>query len=121
MQARFDTAARLVTADIQSTTALGTIVTVRLDDPNLNQYRYGPEDGDLAHGFGPIEAATEAEAALVLAELAQDDVIEELWEPWPPCPGHGHPAQPVVRSRLAVWVCPTSGAELAQIGHLPRA
>jgi hypothetical protein len=121
MQARFDKAARLVTADIESTTVLGTIVTVRLDDRNLNQYRYGHEDGGLAHGLGPIEADTEQEATVVIAELAQDDVIQALWEPWPPCPGHGHPAQPVARSRLAVWVCPTSGAQLAQIGHLPRA
>jgi len=117
-QIRFDEAARLVTADIRRTTELRMIVTVNLDDPDLNQYRYGPEDGRLAHGFGPIEANTEAEAAVVLADLAQDDIIEALWEEWPKCPGHSHPAKPAVRSGQAVWICPVTDAQLAEIGYL---
>jgi len=122
MQARLAKAARLVTADINTTTSLRRIVTVGRDvyDPDVYQYRYGPEDGRVGHSLGPIAATTVSEAAVKLADNAQDDVIEALWEPWPKCPGHGHPAKPIVRSRQAVWVCRMSGDQIAEIGHLPH-
>ena len=71
------------------------------------------------HTFGPLVATSAPEAVVFLADLVQDDVIERCWQPWPECPGHGHPARPRVRGNRPEWVCPRTGALLAEIGHLP--
>jgi hypothetical protein len=106
-------AARRISADVSTTTTLRTALTIRFDDQReMFLYTFG------GHTYGPLVATSEAEAVVFLAELVQDDVIERLWQPWPACPGHGHPAQPVLRSERPVWVCPATGTPLSEIGHL---
>ena len=55
---------------------------------------------------------------MAIADLVQDDVIENSRQPWPPCPGHGHPAQAELRSGRPVRVGPGTGAPLSEIGRL---
>jgi hypothetical protein len=56
----------------------------------------------------------------------QDWAVEELCAEglptnWPQCPEHPrhHPLAAVVRAGRAVWACPKSGDEIAEIGSLP--
>jgi hypothetical protein len=109
----FATAIRLLSADVRATTNLRPVIMVRFDDEkHMLLYSF---DG---HQFGPLRASTAAEAVMAIADLVQDDMIDNLWPPWPPCPGHGHPAQAELRSGQPVWVCPGTGTLLSEIGHL---
>ena len=61
----------------------------------------------------------EEAATVTLADLIQDDALEELWgAAWPMCAGHSHPAQPALQDGRATWVCPRSQRPLAEIGTL---
>ena len=60
---------------------------VRTD--GLGTYRLGPLDN------GDPDAVAFSLASF--AERVQDDVIDELWGAWPPCPRHDHPLQATKR------------------------
>jgi hypothetical protein len=66
---------------------------------------------------------TRGDAAEVIVDLAdqlQEQFFSETGSAWgearPPCPGHGHPAEPRVENAVAWWVCPSSGRALQRIG-----
>jgi hypothetical protein len=76
---------------------------------------------DIAGTSGPCD--TDRSDAELLAELAgsvQEAIIDELQRAWPVCPGHPHPAEPVVVSGAAVWACTLRSrpAVIARIGEL---
>ncbi|MFG2138942.1 hypothetical protein [Streptomyces sp. NPDC048650] len=52
----------------------------------------------------------ESEALARLADGLQDSVLENTGgAPFPPCPGHGHPAVADVVKGIPSWVCPHGG------------
>jgi hypothetical protein len=109
----FNEAARLISTDVYATSSLRLPLTIHFDDDrDMLLYTFA------GHTYGPLEATSLVEAVVFLADLVQDDVIEKSWQPWPECPGHGHPAQPLVRHDRPEWVCPHTGAPLSEIGHL---
>jgi hypothetical protein len=115
-QAAFTEAARLVSADVYTTTTLRAPFTIHFDD-DVEMFLYTFS----GHTFGPLVATSEPAPVVFLADLVQVDVIERFWQPWPECPGHGHPARPVLRLGQPAWVCPQTDDLLAEIGRLtPR-
>jgi hypothetical protein len=61
-----------------------------------------------------------------VADQVQEWTVEELSArgrpaTWPECPVHpnAHPLSALVRDRRAVWVCPTSGVLVGEVGGLP--
>jgi hypothetical protein len=73
---------------------------------------------EVGGGSGPCVAGPEFETLAELASRAQDYVIDELQQAWPPCPGHTHPAIPVAEAEFAVWACPKTRRQIAPIGAL---
>jgi hypothetical protein len=67
---------------------------------------------------------SDAEQVAMLADQAQDWVVEELARAgstnWPPCPDHpdNHPLTAGVHHGTASWSCPTSGRVVSEIGRL---
>jgi len=83
--------------------------TVSFEEPNGHQF-----------GFGVADDGTEAELLLSLAEGLQEDLPESegAWgRACPPCPGHAHPARPIVRQDVAWWTCPRDHRRIARIGQ----
>lgn len=118
VQATYDLALRRVMADVTGTTELRPDVVVDFTDPSDLQYWYKSEHGG-SHGASLGRDEDEESATVRLADLVQDDVLDELWGPaWPICPGHSHPAQPALDDDQATWVCPRSQHPLARIGTL---
>lgn len=117
-QATYDIALRRVMADLTSTTELRPDVSVDFTDPSELQYWYKSEGGG-SHGSSLGLNEDEESATVRLADLIQDDALDDLWGlAWPSCPGHSHPAQPALHDGRATWVCPRSGEALAIIGTL---
>lgn len=51
------------------------------------------------------------EAIVRLAEQLQEEVWESTrGDPAPSCPGHVHPAKPMIVKRIPSWVCPRDGS-----------
>lgn len=80
------------------------------------------------HGVSVLEGDEFPEQAASVADQVQEWAVEELAAlgrpaTWPECPEHpnGHLLAPVVRDRRAVWVCPSSGVLLGEVGRLPAA
>jgi hypothetical protein len=120
VQATYDKALRRVMTDLTETTDLRPSVIVDFTDPGEVQYWYHPGDSSC-HGSSLYLDDDEESATVTLAELIQDDVLEDLWGPtWPVCPGHSHPAEPTLQDGQATWVCPRSYHRLATIGTLSR-
>ena len=79
--------------------------------------------------YGVDGSAAGIDPTLPLAELAsrvQDWAVEDLWTRrlptnWPPCPEHPgtHPLSAAPLGDRAVWRCPSSGTEIAEVGSLP--
>lgn len=118
VQGAYEVALDRLMADLASATSLAPDVRVDFTDPGDDQYAFIDPDGS-SHGtmlipFEDVEAAT-----VQLADPFQEDVLEMLWGPaWPSCPGHLHPAEPLLLNGLAVWQCPTTGALVGRIGSL---
>lgn len=120
IQATYEVALRRVMADLTRTTELRPDVVVDFRDPSDLQYWYKSEGGG-SHGAALGRDEDEEVATVRLADLIQDDALDELWGPaWPICPGHSHPAQPTLRRDRATWVCPRSRHPLAIIGMLAQ-
>jgi hypothetical protein len=83
---------------------------VRTD--GLGTYRLGPLDN------GDPDAVAFSLASF--AERVQDDVIDEVWGAWPPCPRHGHPLQVTSEGHRAAWVCPAGGDRGVDVGALAQ-
>lgn len=119
-QATYDVALRRVMSDVIGTTHLRPVVAVDFTDPNELHYWYQSEGGS-SHGASLGRDDDEESATVRLADLIQDDALEDLWGPtWPTCPGHSHPARPSLHDGRATWVCPRSRQALAIIGTLAR-
>jgi hypothetical protein len=65
------------------------------------------------------------EQIAAMADQVQEWAVEALWglrrpTNWPACPRHPgrHPLEPVADAGRAVWRCPATGDETAEIGHL---
>ena len=70
-------------------------------------------------GRGLPGMTDEAEAIGYLADLVQEDVIEELHGAWPPCPRHPHPLDvDYTDAGRPVWRCPTEPDVAVGIGEL---
>jgi len=61
-----------------------------------------------------------------VADQAQEWAVEALWRAgrpatWPECPEHpnSHPLTAAVQEDRAVWICPTTGHLVNDIGRLP--
>jgi hypothetical protein len=118
VSAAYDEALRCVMSDLTGTTDLSPDVVVDFTDPGDLQYWYRPWDGSSRGSSLMLDEDGEA-ATVRLADLIQDDALEELWgTAWPTCPGHNHPAQPSLQDGRATWVCPRSHRPLAPIGDL---
>ena len=117
-QATYDVALGRVMSDLMGTTDLRPQVAVDFTDPSELPYLYRSEDGG-SHGASLQWDADEECATMRLADLVQDDALDDLWGPaWPTCPGHDHPPQATIHDGRATWVCPRSGHALAIIGNL---
>jgi hypothetical protein len=117
-EATYDIALRRVMADLMSTTELRPDVAVDFTDPGELHYWYHSEGGG-SHGASLGSDDDEESATVRLADLIQDDALDDLWGPaWPICPGHSHPAHPTLHDDRATWVCPRSRQTLAIIGNL---
>jgi dephospho-CoA kinase len=81
-------------------------------------YVAGP--GGSQHGMW-VDGSAE-DVLVRVADFLQDQVFDQLAETWgearPPCPGHPHPANPVLLEQEAWWVCPRTGDRLGRIGSL---
>jgi hypothetical protein len=65
------------------------------------------------------EMTDEAEATGYLADLVQEDVIEEVHGAWPQCPRHPHPLEVhYTDSARPVWRCPKTPEITVAIGEL---
>jgi hypothetical protein len=118
VQETYDRALRRVLADLTATNELGPTVTVDLADPRGLPYQYLATTGGT-HQHALTWCQDEEEAAVTLADLVQDDVFDELRGPvWPTCPGHNHPATPILLHGEAVWACPESCRQIATIGRM---
>jgi len=80
------------------------------------------EEEDSASGTDLDWCESHAERLVEFADWLQDQVIPESHAAWgeasPPCPGHTHPADPLVVDDEAWWTCPRDGSKLALIGQL---
>ena len=57
------------------------------------------------------ESLSDAEAVVILADQLQDSVLEATGgAPFPPCPGHGHPAVAELIDGVPSWKCPKGGS-----------
>jgi hypothetical protein len=118
VQAAYEIALGRLKADLATATNITPEVIVDFTDPDECQYAFVNPDGSehrtMLAFFEDVEGAT-AE----LADPFQEDVLEMLWGPaWPSCPGHLHPAEPLLVNGLAVWRCPTTEAVVGRIGSL---
>lgn len=67
------------------------------------------------------EMTDEDEATGYLAELVQEDIIEEVHGAWPECPRHPHPLEvDYTESGSPVWKCPKIPDITVAIGELGR-
>jgi hypothetical protein len=72
-------------------------------------------------GRGLYATTHEDEALRHLADLVQEDVIDELHGAWPPCPRHAHPLEVASDDAgRAVWRCRTTPSLSVAVGALGR-
>ena len=70
-------------------------------------------------GISP-EAGKEPVTALVMvADEAQDAIMDSIWGAWPTCPEHGLGVHAREHDGAAVWWCASGGHAVARIGQWP--
>lgn len=105
-------AVRLIAADICTTTALPTRgIEVRLEDGAFVLDYYGSRRGVMTS----LELA---QTVCDIADIVQDEVIEDVGAVWPICPTRDGGLAPELVDGMASWVCPTGGHVAAVIGRL---
>jgi hypothetical protein len=111
----YELALERVMRDLHATSRLRPEVQIDFTSPKDLQYWY-----ESRHAYGLHRGTVDIEDATVeLADLVQNDVLEDLWgTAWPACPGHDHPASPRMIDGMATWVCGKTGAKLADVGNL---
>jgi hypothetical protein len=94
------------------------------DDPGRDTAMLHSRDGS-GQGVSVMASDTFPEQVASVADQVQEWAVEELCArgrpaTWPECPDHpdAHPLTPLVRKRLAVWVCPKTGRLVSDIGGL---
>lgn len=71
------------------------------------------------HGRSLPAVNNEADATAHLADVVQEDVIEEVHGAWPPCPRHAHPLEVhYADAGRPMWSCPTTPDITVPIGEL---
>lgn len=100
--------------DLRLTTGLTPRVTIDFTDPGGLPFSFE------GRSMSVLSLTTDLEEASVrVADLVQDEILDELWGPaWPECPGHSHPASPRLVGARGSWVCPKTGDIVSLIGHL---
>ena len=93
---------------------------IRVDPPDHElPYHFESHDGTKRCWSQLVGHEDEEEATRELAWHFQDDLLQELWgTAWPSCPGHPHPADPLLHGGVATWCCPLTGDLIARIGEL---
>jgi hypothetical protein len=147
MRDRYHVAARLVFADVASSTTLNPRWEIVLHNrPPLPYFPVSSPPGlhppppaqlteesrdqlpdpvlTLICAVGDFDlhddADTELRALFNMVDAVQDALIEEVHGAWPPCPAHGHPLEVEDGSDgVAVWACPR-GAPTVPVGQLVR-
>jgi hypothetical protein len=105
-----------VAVDITRTTARAVFITAVEDDYSLRIACDGQHSNHDSGGFFAISAE---EAAVEVASVAQDILMEEWSEVWPSCPQHSDAGlHPEWESGLAQWSCHRHGHIVAGIGAL---
>lgn len=87
-------------------------------------FRERGRQGSFGVGL-PRPGGSVAETQVWLADQLQEQFFPETRGAWgqarPECPGHPHPAQPVVHAGEAWWECPETHGRIGRIGELaPR-
>jgi len=105
-----------VLADSQGSPALAKAITVATKaDGTVWVYCNGS-----GVAFPPDFSPRLAAVASAMAELFEEYLAAHGQSNWPRCPLHPdtHPLDARDDSGISLWVCPTSGAAVAEIGHL---
>jgi hypothetical protein len=80
------------------------------------------ERGASGYGVDPGQVDTGPDQLVSFADFLQEQFFPESEGAWaearPKCPGHPHPAEPVVIESEAWWVCPSEGHKIGKIGEL---
>jgi len=79
-----------------------------------------------AQGVFAMAAESLPQRIASVADQVQEWAVEALWRAgrpatWPECPEHpnSHPLAAAVQEDRAVWICPTTGHLVNDIGRLP--
>ncbi len=75
-------------------------------------------------GWGTTVDEEEDDAEVICADAAgriAGEVVDELWQAWPPCPRHSHLLEAAVSEGRACWTCPADDAVVAPVGALASA
>ena len=125
-------AADLVRADLEATTDLRWPLLIEDGyDNNDLAFNHGssgqglyrlPTDDELARavrqGDAPAGTTITGVLAMCLAEMVQEDVMEELHWPWPDCNVHRRPMDPHPVGTTGTWQCSKDPVHAAPIGGL---
>jgi hypothetical protein len=116
-----DSAVKRLSADIHDTTPFEPDISIgwERDEDSSYNWTYTSRSPGRGERWGVLgHPASEADATVTLTHILVDDVIDELAEAWPRCPGHLHPAVPRLIGERAMWSCPKTGDRVSEIGHL---
>jgi hypothetical protein len=132
-RAFWQVAADLIRADLEATTALRWPLLVELDGDHL-AFNHGtsgnylpdvepfPSDADLAEaearGELPAGSTLRGLLSAQLADMVNEDVMEHLERPWPECPVHQRPMDPIPVGPTGTWQCSLDPAHAVPIGGL---
>jgi hypothetical protein len=117
VQNAYDEALRRVLCDLPEALVDATI-TVDFTSPDGIVYRFVEPDGQ-GHGSSLLFTDDPEEAAVILADLVQEDVFETLWSAcWPECRWHDSPPMARLVDGQAFWFCCRSDAKVARIGEI---
>jgi hypothetical protein len=90
-------------------------------DGGLVRFRERGEPGSFGLGIGRQSASREL-LMVQFADQLQEQFFPETRAAWgearPTCPGHPHPATPVLLDDQAWWACPVDQSRIARIGQL---
>lgn len=126
IDAVFRTALEPVLSDLARTAAVSLKMRAcePSDVPGLVTAMIVTADGS-GTGISVALGDQQADRVLTLADQLQEIVVEALWSEarpatWPECPEHPgtHPLRAVRVGTSAMWICPTNGSQVAEIGSL---
>lgn len=99
---------------------------------NLGEWVPGTEvvvqlDGNELSSFAESDTDADADRIVTIADRVQEWLIESVLWPerptnWPSCPAHpkSHPLAARAVGAVAIWCCPLTGDEVAEVGQVAR-